>query len=102
VNACRCLLILLFAGALCTASEKVASPPPGKVTGWSALRVQLSVQEAAAIMVEAVGNPVIIHRGRNGLFEQWFYDRGGWLFFQRGRLVFWRASECGSNDRTER
>ena len=94
--------MFLFAAALCVAGEKAASTPTIKATGWSALRLHLSVHEAAAIMVEAVGNPVVVHRGRNGLFEQWFYDRGGWLFFQRGRLVFWRASDCKSSDRAER
>ena len=94
--------MLLFAAALCVAGEKVVSAPSSKATGWNALRLHLSVQEAAAIMVESVGNPVIVHRGRNGLFEQWFYDRGGSLFFQRGRLVFWRASDCKAKDRSER
>ena len=80
VKACRCLLMLLFAAALCVAGEKT-SPPSSKVTGWSALRLHLSVHEAAAIMVEAVGNPVVVHRGRNGLFEQWF--SGGLLIVNR-------------------
>lgn len=82
--------MLIFA-ALLLAGE-VAGSSVTKSRGWDDLRLHLTLQETAVIMVEALGNPVMVHRGRNGLYEQWFYDGGGWLFFQRGRLEFWRRS----------
>jgi hypothetical protein len=78
-----CFAAVSMAGAVGESS----TAQPG---GWAALRLQQTLQEAAGIMFESMGYPIMVHRGRNGLFEQWIYDEGGWLFFQGGRLVFWR------------
>ena len=101
MNAFRGLKMLLIFAALLGAGEAVASSA-AKSRGWDDLRLHLTLQEAAAIMVGAMGNPVMVHRGRNGLYEQWFYDGGGWLFFQRGRLEFWRRSSPLRKDPVER
>ena len=79
------LLLVILVG-----TDGNAAVPASKASGWEELRSHLTLQEAATILFQAVGHPLMVQRGRNGLFEQWIYDRGGWLFFQRGRLVDWK------------
>ena len=98
MKALRALKIMLIFAALFPAGE-VAGSSVTKSRGWDDLRPHLTLREAAMIMVEALGNPIMVHRGRNGLYEQLFYDGGGWLFFQRGRLEFWRRPGLARNDR---
>lgn len=54
---------------------------------WKDLREGM----AAGPVVEAVGQPLIRMRARQGLFETWSYDLGGEVRFVRGRVVSWQA-----------
>lgn len=40
-----------------------------------------------------LGAPLLANKSRDGSTETWTYDRGGYIRFENGRVIFWRASQ---------
>jgi hypothetical protein len=56
--------------------------------GWAELKVGADERAVLAML----GQPIIVSRGIHGLHVTWTYDLGGYVQFERGRVVFWQRS----------
>ncbi|HVU24020.1 MAG TPA: hypothetical protein VHE13_07835 [Opitutus sp.] len=54
---------------------------------WRDLRPGFNASKTIA----AIGRPLLVNRSRG--YETWTYDRGGYVEFEGGRLVYWEASK---------
>ena len=81
------LVAALFAAALASAAEWTPA-----AFGWEGLRPDLTPSQAAMVLQPKIGAPLVVTKTKGGVFETWNYDRGGSLFFLRGRLQYWSVS----------